>query len=301
MMDIKVKRTVKSGNSCAVILPRSWINREVRIELIKKSDETILFETLNILKEHISLDKVIGVYLTGSYARGDEDVDSDIDVLVLTDGIDKEVIREGAYSILLMSDNLLRDKLKKDLLPIGQMIVESKPLINADYLKNINVKVTRENVEWYIKTTKDKLILIKKIIEKNKEVDGRVAYTLVLRIRTLMIIEELIKNKRYSKKDFLDILSGISPGLGAYQSYIGVKNNLNKAGNISLDEAKRLYNYLEKKFTIGTEIVFRALKEGAKFIEVEVTSQKRSDTSRFAGRIKGNLLELRALYNILSI
>lgn len=61
------------------------------------------------------------------------------------------------------------------------------------------------------------------------------------------------------------------------------------------------YNYLEKKFTIGTEIVFRALKEGAKFTEVEVTSQKRSDTSRFAGRIKGNLLELRALYNILSI
>lgn len=61
------------------------------------------------------------------------------------------------------------------------------------------------------------------------------------------------------------------------------------------------YNYLEKKFTIGTEIVFRALKEGAKFIEVEVTSQKRSDASRFAGRIKGNLLELRALYNILSI
>lgn len=61
------------------------------------------------------------------------------------------------------------------------------------------------------------------------------------------------------------------------------------------------YNYLEKKFTIGTEIVFRALKEGARFIEVEVTSQKRIDTSRFAGRIKGNLLELRALYNILSI
>lgn len=61
------------------------------------------------------------------------------------------------------------------------------------------------------------------------------------------------------------------------------------------------YNYLEKKFTIGTEIVFRALKEGARFIEVEVTSQKRSDTSRFAGRMKGNLLELRALYNILSI
>ena len=61
------------------------------------------------------------------------------------------------------------------------------------------------------------------------------------------------------------------------------------------------YNYLERKFTIGTEIVFRALKEGAQFIEVEIRSQKRSDTSRFAGRIKGNLLELRALYNILSI
>lgn len=63
----------------------------------------------------------------------------------------------------------------------------------------------------------------------------------------------------------------------------------------------RKYNYLEKKFTIGTEMLFRALKDGAKFIEVEVTSHKRNDSSRFAGKLKGNLLELRALYNILSI
>ena len=94
-MEIQIKKAIKAGNSSAVILPRAWLNKEVRIELIKKTPEAILYDVLEILKKHILLESITGVYLVGSYARGEEDENSDIDVLVITNNIDKEMISEG--------------------------------------------------------------------------------------------------------------------------------------------------------------------------------------------------------------
>ena len=71
-MEIQIKRAVKAGNSSAVILPRSWLNKDVRIELVKKTPETMLCEVINTVKGHIDLKEIIGIYLTGSYARGEE-------------------------------------------------------------------------------------------------------------------------------------------------------------------------------------------------------------------------------------
>lgn len=61
------------------------------------------------------------------------------------------------------------------------------------------------------------------------------------------------------------------------------------------------YGFLEKKYTIGTEIIFRAIKDGASFLEVPIKSNKRQTRSRFASSLKGNILELRAFLNILFI
>ena len=36
-MEIQIKKTIKSGNSSAVILPKSWLNEQVRVELVKES------------------------------------------------------------------------------------------------------------------------------------------------------------------------------------------------------------------------------------------------------------------------
>ena len=102
----QIKKTVKSGNSSAVILPRSWLNKEVRVELIKKTSETILLEVIKVLREYLDLKEIIGIYLTGSYARGEEDENSDIDILVLTKDIDRKMIREGIYNILIISSEL---------------------------------------------------------------------------------------------------------------------------------------------------------------------------------------------------
>jgi len=81
-MEAQIKTTVKAGNSSAVILPRSWLDKDVRVELVKKTYETMLLDVINISKRYIDLKEIIGVYLVGSYARKEEDENSDIDILI---------------------------------------------------------------------------------------------------------------------------------------------------------------------------------------------------------------------------
>ncbi len=251
-MEVQIKKTVKAGNSSAVILPRAWLNREVRVELVKKTPEIILPDVIGILNKHIILNEVIGIYLVGSYARGDEDRNSDVDILVITHDVDKEIIKEGIYNILIVSSKLLKQKLYQDLFPIGQMIKEAKPLLNADYLSQLKVNVTNKNIKWYLDTTEDKLAIIKQVIDKirknnGKYLDDKVAYTLILRIRTLYIIQKLIKNQDYSKKEFIKLIETISKGNNAYERYLAVKNNLEEKKVIGIEETEGLSNYLEKQ------------------------------------------------------
>src|SRR3989344_2071009 len=106
-MEVQIKKTVKSGNSSAVILPRSWLNKEVRVEILEKTEDTILSEVMEIIKNYVSLKNIIGVYLVGSYSREEQDKNSDIDILVITDDSDKPVIKHGIYNILIISSKLL--------------------------------------------------------------------------------------------------------------------------------------------------------------------------------------------------
>ncbi len=250
-MEIQIKKAIKAGNSSAVILPRSWLGKEIRVEIVNKTPQKILSEVIEILNKHMALEEVVGIYLVGSYAREDNDENSDIDILVLTNKINKELIIEGIYSILIVSIELLNKKLQNNLFPLGQMIKEAKPLINSTYLNSINPEVTKKNVKWYIDTTYEKLEIVEEAInelkKRNKEkINDRVLYTLILRIRTLYLIEKLIKNSKYSKSNFIKLIKKISQGNNAYSSYLNVKNNVNEQNLTSLDEAEKLYTYLSK-------------------------------------------------------
>ena len=251
-MEVQIKKTVKVGNSSAVVLPKSWLHKEVRVELIEKTHEKILFEVLEILGTYMKIKDIIGVYLTGSYAREDENEKSDIDILVISNGLDKEMISEGIYNILIVSTDLLKWKLENDLLPIGPMIKEAKSLINEDYINSIVIAVTKKNIAWYVDSTQEKLSLIKNVFDnyKNREelVNNRIIYTLVLRIRTFYLIDTLKDKNLYNKKEFVRLINRISGSNKAYESYLSVKNNVwNKDSLVHLIEAERLYDYLVKE------------------------------------------------------
>jgi len=247
-MNLEIKKTVRAGNSSAVILPRAWLDREVRVELVKKTPKIILQETISILEKHIKSEEIIGIYLVGSYARKEEDKNSDIDILIITSNTNKEMIHEGIYNILIVSESLLKWKLENDLLPVGPMLKEAKPLINYTYLNSLNVKVTKKNIKWYVDTTNEKTELIKKALENiGKRVNDRVAYSLVLRIRTMYLIQRMSKNKIYSKRELINLLRKISGSNNAYESYLNVKNDEEESYKTTKEEAEKLYEHLKQQ------------------------------------------------------
>ena len=255
-MDIEIKRTVRAGNSSAVILPRAWLNQEVRVELVNKTNDKILHEALTIVSKHMNTKEIIGVYLVGSYARGEESKESDIDILIITHNTDKEMINEGIYNILIVSEKLLNWKLKNDLLPLGMMIREAVPLINSSYLDSIKINTNKVNLKWYVDTTKDKLELIRRALDSTRgKVANSVIYTLILRIRTLYTIRKLIDNEKYSKKEFVKLISKVSGSDSAYGAYVLVKNDLQKDALVTKREAERLYYYLIKQLKEVIELL----------------------------------------------
>ena len=132
------------------------------------------------------------------------------------------------------------------------MLKEAQPLLNNNFLKKIKIKVTKKNVKWYLETTKDRLKIIKSsidTIEKNKpngKLSDAIAYSLILRLRTLYMIDCLKNNDNYKKNEFIKLTKRISGSLIAYNRYVYAKNNKENKRELPLNEGKKLYSYLEE-------------------------------------------------------
>jgi len=85
-----IKTTIRVGNSAGVLLPKKYLNSQVKIILEPLNIEKDVIDIL--MKENLLTD-VMGVYLTGSYAREEQNIESDIDILVITSNINKKIVR----------------------------------------------------------------------------------------------------------------------------------------------------------------------------------------------------------------
>ena len=64
-----VRKIVRVGNSAGVVLPREWLNGTAKVELVRKPLD-IKGDILKILEPY--LEDISGIYLVGSYARGEQ-------------------------------------------------------------------------------------------------------------------------------------------------------------------------------------------------------------------------------------
>ncbi|MEI6732110.1 MAG: nucleotidyltransferase domain-containing protein, partial [archaeon] len=209
------KKIVKVGNSAGILVPRAWLNGVARVELVEKPI-SIKQDVIELLGEDLT--DVLGIYLVGSYARGDETVESDVDVLVITNHVKKKII-SGKYSILLVTKTDLEDALKNDVLPLLPMIYESKALLNLELLdKYKKIEINHKNLGWHISSTRKMLNMIKEEIEDSagNALGDAVAYSLILRLRQVYMIDCIINGKKWGKKEFLGLLNSVSGSTEAY-------------------------------------------------------------------------------------
>ncbi|MEK6895404.1 MAG: nucleotidyltransferase domain-containing protein [Nanoarchaeota archaeon] len=248
MTEVLVKETVKVGNGAGVVLPRRWYGGKVRVELIEKPI-SIKHDVLEILDDY--LDKILGVYLVGSYARGEQTERSDVDILVITDGIDK-IIKKGKYEIIMVSKENVENSLKDNILPLLPMVREASTLINRELIKNyINTSLTRKNLSFHIETTKSALKVVMGLIGLSEDLESGasegILYSLGLRLRETYIVECLMRKKSYSNKEFITLVKKLTGSRKLYDSYLESKDKVKIKNFVSVSEARIVYDYILKK------------------------------------------------------
>ena len=124
------RKAYRVGNSAGVVVPKEWLNGFVEVRLVEPPIKTNASYILELLeKSGIDSLEILGVALTGSYARGEHDKESDIDILVITNNLNKN-IKIGKYEITAISEKTLNSQLNNMGFPILPMILEAKPIIN---------------------------------------------------------------------------------------------------------------------------------------------------------------------------
>ena len=242
-----IKQITRAGNSSNVLLPKDWLGGIARVKLIEKPIN-IAEDVLKIMRPYLK--SVLGIYLVGSYARSEETKESDVDVLVITEGINKR-IKKNKYDILLISESNLEDALKKNILPILPMIKEAKPILNEKLIEKYrNLKPNNENTKIILDITKSSRKVCRESIkiskESNEKVSDEIMYSLILGLRTLYVIDCLYKNKIPTTKGIKKLSKKITGAEESYNAYLRAKNGKKTKSAISPETAKKLNNYLRK-------------------------------------------------------
>lgn len=240
-----IKPIVKVGNSAGVILPKDWLNGEAKITLIRKP-RNIKQDILDILEDDLS--SIIGLYTVGSYARGEETAKSDIDVLGITQNLDKK-IKKGRYEINLVSQDTLNQTLKENILPLLPMLKEASSIINEKLLDSYkDYPITSSNLSLHIETTISALNVIKESIglakEENERISDNIIYSLILRLREAYIVDCLLKGKIANNTDLIKLIKKLTGSKIAYDSYQRSKSNARNQRKVNFDEAEKIYNYV---------------------------------------------------------
>ena len=242
-METIVKLTREVGTSAGVLLPRKWLDKQVVVTLFSPSRGEIAKDIIEIIVNKGVNEDVKGIYLVGSYAREDYAAESDIDVLIITEGTNK-LINYKNYEITLVSEQNLSKRLPNSLY-YASMLNEAKIILNKclfeKYSKNKRVLRTRkilDEINGMIKINKENVDFYK---ENNLNIPDGIIYSIVLRLRELFLIKCLISGKKYSRNDFVKIT-----GEEIYSAYSRIKGDEREIDNSSPDKAMLLLILSEK-------------------------------------------------------
>jgi len=244
-----VRQAVKMGNSSGVYLPISWLNKKVRVVL---EPLDIKLDVFGILEEEKILEKVKGIYLVGSWARGEESEESDIDILVIADKVNKK-LKKGVYEILVIDEGEIEKVLDEDAIPLIVMIREAKTILNEGLInKYRNTKLGNRTLEKHLKYISSSIKRISLEIKESQDLGIGVSdagvYSLVLRLRTVYIIEKLLGNELWKNEEFIEEIENVSGSKDSYDRYLNVKREGKLKWVVSIEESRKLLGSLEQKY-----------------------------------------------------
>jgi predicted nucleotidyltransferase len=247
-----IRNVLRWGNSAGILLPKEYLGNQVKIIFIDRTLE-IKKEVLSILEPH--LEDIIGIYLIGSYARGEQETDSDIDVMAISKSTKKELI-SGKYHISIAT----LEGIKKTASYYPELVIprlkEAKVILNPQLLEELNeYPLTKKSFKNFVEDTKRIIKMNKEFIELDK-LDGEklesksIIYSIILRLRGIFLIKCTLESKKYFKEDFKKwVLQSLDKEEfeKSYGLYKAIRDKKNIKVEIKLQTAKKLKDFLIKE------------------------------------------------------
>ncbi len=242
------RKIIKVGNSAGVILPRELVGGKALVEIVEEPLD-LDKDILEILRAFLA--DIVGIYLAGSYARGEQKEYSDVDVLAISNNTNKRIV-QGKYNIIIITEKELEGDIENNALPLLPMLLEAKPIINSVLLEKYKKsKLTKRSLS----AQKDLIFSSLKLVNSAMKFEGEfeenfsdaIAYSLVLNLRSLYIIECLSKGRDWSNKEFIKIIKKISGSVEAYNGYLRIKTKKKTENNLVKEEAYKISAYIERK------------------------------------------------------
>jgi predicted nucleotidyltransferase len=242
-----IKKVTGIGNGAHIFAPKEWINEDVIIVRLPKKNARE--EILKLLSPN--LDKIIAVFLYGSYARNEQNSDSDIDVFILSS--EKFSISSKEIEAIIVPEDKIEKAIKLNPILFYSMLQEAKPVINSSYLDRLKKEKIKFNYfKDFLSETK-KLIQLNKseieLIQDDKFSSLDIIYSLILRLRGIFLINLIYSKKNYSKnkfKEFLEKNSKIDYEK-IYEIYCSIKDNRKTEAEVPLEQMKSLLAFLIKE------------------------------------------------------
>jgi len=244
-----VKKVIEIGNGAAVYVPKEYSGREVIVILpegIEEIKKRILYKLIEFMPN------IVGVYIYGSYARGEQELGSDIDVLVITKEKDENIklaLKEIDLRVITLDS--LKKAVKNQPLLIMSILKEAKPLLNPILLEELSLKkIDFKKFAWHFEDVKRIISIIEKFIEiDEKNISPSHIYSLIMRLRVCYMAESLLKNKPFTNKEFAKLLSQYKLSKNQIEKFINiyrlVRDNKEPKEKISKEEISKLIGILK--------------------------------------------------------
>ncbi len=243
-----IRNVRKWGNSSGVLLPREWEGKEVKVTLIDRTLQ-IKKEVLDILGGFLG--DVQGIYLAGSCSRGEEEEESDIDIIAVSGKTRKEIV-SGRYHVSIYPLETIRAALHENPIMIYPRILEAKPILNSALLEELkNAKIVKNLFRPLIEETKRIIRINSGLLRLENKGEGfvppEIIYSLVLRLRGVFIMESILRDRKYSGELFRKWLGReIGPDAErVYGVYKAVKDGTKPKAEIKNSTAEKILNLLE--------------------------------------------------------
>ena len=250
----QVQEVRKWGNSSGVLLPREWLGKQVKVVLIDRTDE-IRKEILDILGAY--LEDALGIYLVGSYARGEQNDESDIDILVISKET-KKSFKSGKYEIEIIPLKGVMWLIANYPAMIYPKIIDAAAVLNKGLLDEIReIEISQGSMKNYLADCRKIIKIDRGLIASDKSKwklleSTSVVYSSILRLRALYMMNSIFSKKRYSNRlfeDWLTLKLGIDKEVydKIYSAYMAVRDNKRIKERIPIELAERLVDLLEKE------------------------------------------------------